>query len=275
MTPAYPFADFGLNHARTGLCGRCRAWAIMVNESLTAGRRAMQADRAAAQARRALFRGFRGRQDLRAPLHAHRHPDGQHAVLQHDAQSAAAAYRPRVLREGDRMGPAADELAVHAGPDDRHPGVRHDGRHHHRQSRHDRREISQSAVRERHHPLRDEGGRASASRNRGRTPASSNSTTRPSSRTASWSPSATARPSSSSGRRRNAFTSVRARRWRQEARQGDGSGADARHHRSRGFHHRREEGRGAQERVRFPEGCEQGRDRGRACWCASTASRPA
>ena len=58
---------------------------------------------------------------------------------------------------GDRVGPAADEFAVHARPDDRHPGVRHDGRHHHRQSRHDRRELSQSAVRGRHRPLHDRG----------------------------------------------------------------------------------------------------------------------
>ena len=38
---------------------------------------------------------------------------------------------------GDRMGPAADELAVHAWADDRHLGQRPHGRHHHRQSRHD------------------------------------------------------------------------------------------------------------------------------------------
>ncbi len=56
------------------------------------------------------------------PLHPHRHADGQHVVLQHDAQPAAAAHRPPLLRAGDRVGPAADELAVHARPDDRHHG---------------------------------------------------------------------------------------------------------------------------------------------------------
>src|SRR5262249_53481402 len=44
-----------------------------------------------------LFRGLRGRQDLRAPLYADGHADGQHAVLEHDAQSAAAAHRPPFL----------------------------------------------------------------------------------------------------------------------------------------------------------------------------------
>src|SRR6476659_8666138 len=48
----------------------------------------------AAQARRALFRGFRGRPNLRASLHPYGDADGQHVVLQHDAQSAAAAHRP-------------------------------------------------------------------------------------------------------------------------------------------------------------------------------------
>ena len=110
-------------------------------------------------ARRHLFRRFRGRAPLRAPAAPHRDADGQHAVLQHDAQSAAAAHRPAFLRAGDRMGPAADELAVHARPDDRHPGHRHDGRHHHRQSRHDRGEIPASAVRGRHRALHHRGHR--------------------------------------------------------------------------------------------------------------------
>ena len=52
------------------------------------------------------------------------------------------------------MGQAADELALHARPDDRHLGQRHDGRHHHRQSRHDRREVSRSALRGRHRERR-------------------------------------------------------------------------------------------------------------------------
>ncbi len=76
----------------------------------------------AAPARRALFRGFRSRPDLRASLLPHGHADGQHAVLQHDAEPAAAAYRSAFLRNRDRMGPAADEFAVHARPDDRHVG---------------------------------------------------------------------------------------------------------------------------------------------------------
>ena len=96
----------------------------------------------------------------------HRDADGQHAVLQHDAQSAAAPHRPAFLRAGDRMGPAADELAVHARPDDRHLGHRHHRRHHHRQSRHDRGEIPPSAVRGRHRPCTTEviGKRESKSR---------------------------------------------------------------------------------------------------------------
>src|ERR1043165_4620574 len=65
-------------------------------------------------ARRHVLRGFRGRPPLSAHAAAHRDADGQHVVLQHDAQPAAAAHRPRVLREGDRLGPAADEFAVHA-----------------------------------------------------------------------------------------------------------------------------------------------------------------
>ena len=40
------------------------------------------------------FEDFEVGKTLRAPLHPHRDADGQHAVLQHDAQPAAAAYRP-------------------------------------------------------------------------------------------------------------------------------------------------------------------------------------
>ena len=65
------------------------------------------------------FDVLRRRPALRAPAHAHGHADGQHVVFQHDAQSATAAYRPSFLRAGDRVGPAADELAVHARADDR------------------------------------------------------------------------------------------------------------------------------------------------------------
>ena len=137
---------------------------------------------------------------LRASAAPHRDADGQHAVLQHDAQSAAAAHRPAFLRAGDRMGPAADELAVHARPDDRHPGLRHDGRHHHRQSRHDRREIPAPAVRGRHRALHHRGPRQARIRTRGRAPGSSSSSTAPTTRTTSWSPSATARSSCGCGR---------------------------------------------------------------------------
>ena len=84
----------------------------------------------------------------------HRDADGQHAVLQHDAQPAAAAYRCAFLRHRDRMGKAADELALHTRADDRHLGQRHHRRHHHRQSRHDRRDVSPSALRGRHHARR-------------------------------------------------------------------------------------------------------------------------
>src|SRR5512139_609553 len=93
---------------------RFRPWTIMVNEALRAAAREVSDDGhdPAAQAGRALFRGLRGRQALRAPLHPHRDADGQHVVLQHDAQSAAAAHRPPLLRDRDGMGPAADELAV-------------------------------------------------------------------------------------------------------------------------------------------------------------------
>src|SRR6185312_8470948 len=122
------------------------------------GRDCNAGHRPAAQARRPLFRGFRGRQALRAPLHAHRHADGQHVVLQHDAQPAAAAHRPAFLRDRDRVGPAADELVVHAGADDRHSGVGHDRGYDHCQSRHDRCALPQSAVRGRHDSLPDHGG---------------------------------------------------------------------------------------------------------------------
>ncbi len=74
------------------------------------------------QARRPLLRRFRGRPPLRASAHPNGDADGQHVVLQHDPQSAAAAHRPALLRAGDRMGPAADELPVHARPHDRHHG---------------------------------------------------------------------------------------------------------------------------------------------------------
>ena len=82
------------------------------------------------------FEDFEVGRTYQAPLFPDRHADGQHAVLQHDAQSAAAAYRPALLRDRNRMGPAADELAVHARSDDRHVGQRPLDRHHHRQSRH-------------------------------------------------------------------------------------------------------------------------------------------
>src|SRR5262249_43655989 len=48
------------------------------------------------------------------------------------------------------MGSTTDELAVHPGPDDRHVGVGHYHRHHHRQSRHERGALSTSGVRGRH-----------------------------------------------------------------------------------------------------------------------------
>ena len=156
--------------------------------------------RSAPPARRHLFRRLRGRPPLRASAAPHRDADGQHAVLQHDAQSAAAAHRPALLRAGDRMGPAADEFAVHARPDDRHPGLRHDGRHHHRQSRHDRREIPAPAVRGRHRACHHRGPRqarieVAAGRRHRRIPS-----TAPTIRTTSWSPNATARSSCGCGR---------------------------------------------------------------------------
>ena len=60
-------------------------------------------DSPAAQAGRALFRGFHPRRAHRAPLYADRHPDGQHAVFQHDAQSATAPYRPAFLATAPGM----------------------------------------------------------------------------------------------------------------------------------------------------------------------------
>ena len=80
-------------------------------------------------------------------LHAHRDADGQHAVLQHDAQSAAAAHRPRTSARpetewGQPLMNSLFTLGLMIGIQ----VVGHDGRHHHRQSRHDRCEISQSAV---------------------------------------------------------------------------------------------------------------------------------
>src|SRR5262249_48875984 len=50
--------------------------------------------------RRALFRGFPAGPSVRASPHPHGDADGQHVVLQHDAQSAAAAHRPALLRAG-------------------------------------------------------------------------------------------------------------------------------------------------------------------------------
>ena len=120
------------------------------------------------------------------------------------------------------MGQAAHELPVHPRPDDRHLGQRHDGRHHHRQSRHDGREVSRPAVRGRH-GQRDDGDRRQA-RIASRAPmrASSTSSTAPTSRTArSW-PNAAARPSCASAqrRRRDALAALRAGRQPAEAREG-------------------------------------------------------
>ena len=159
------------------------------------------------------LRGFRPRRGRRASLHAHRDADGQHAVLQHDAQSAAAAYRPAFLRAGDRMGPAADELAVHARPDDRHVGQRPHRRHHDRQSRHVRGEISASAVRRRHRARHDRNHRQARIEIAAPAPASSSFITAPTTRTTSSSPNAAARllcacgRSDAQGGRRQAFRS--------------------------------------------------------------------
>ena len=141
------------------------------------------------------LRGLLGRPDLSPPPDPHRHPNGQHAVLEHDAEPAAAAYRRPFLRDRDRMGPAADEFPVHARADDRHFRQRHHGRHDHRQSRHDRRRVSRPrcskatrfAPRRRFWPC--------APPSRAPTPAWSSSGTARSSRTARWSPSAVAPPS--------------------------------------------------------------------------------
>src|SRR5436309_12248491 len=103
--------------------------------------------------RRTLFRGFPAGPGVRASPHPHGDADGQHAVLQHDAQPAAAPHRPAFLRAGDRMGQAADELAVHARADDRHLRQRPHGRDHDRQPGNDRGQVSASAVRGRHRAL--------------------------------------------------------------------------------------------------------------------------
>ena len=86
---------------------------------------------------RALFGGIRRRPCV--PAHALTRTVTESdnmlfSVMTHEP--AAAAYRFR-LRRRERMGQAAGQLAVHARPDDRHFGQRHDARHHHRQSRHD------------------------------------------------------------------------------------------------------------------------------------------
>ena len=88
------------------------------------------------------FEDFVTGRSHRAPLHAHRHADGQHAVLQHDAEPAAAAHRPPFLREGDGMGQPLMNSLFTLGLMIGMSVSDTDRRHHDRQSRHDRREIS-------------------------------------------------------------------------------------------------------------------------------------
>src|SRR5262249_31319283 len=107
--------------------------AFMVNGALTSVFREVThgaGNRDPASARRTLLRGLRARRGVPAQAHPHGHADGQHAVLEHDAEPAAAPHRPALLRAGDRVGQAADELAVHTGADDRHFGQRSDRRDH-------------------------------------------------------------------------------------------------------------------------------------------------
>src|ERR1700737_2538404 len=109
-------------------------WVAMVKEALTSLDPGGDYDRAPPpQARRPLFRGFQGGRNHRAPAHPHGDRNGQHAVLEHDAQPAAAAHRPAFL-PGDRVETAADELALHARADDRDFRQRHHRRHDDRQS---------------------------------------------------------------------------------------------------------------------------------------------
>src|SRR5436190_3136191 len=146
-------------HSRVGYAGPCRSSMLhAISRSCRGGNDATgNARRRPPSARRTLLRGFPAGPRLRASTDTDRHPDGQHVVLQHDAQSAAAPYRPAFLRAGNRMGQAADELAVHAGADDRHLGQRSDGRHHDRQSGDDGSQVSASVVRRRYRPLHDRG----------------------------------------------------------------------------------------------------------------------
>src|SRR5215212_3416419 len=148
LTPAYAFAlQKTLWNRMSARRGRAHLWSsrrVMVNEGAAggggaisrAGKELIDGGDGTASSRRPVFRRLHRRPSLRAPAAAHGHADGQHAVLQHDAESAAAAYRPALLRAGNRMGSAADELAVYAGFDDRDFRERPHRRHHHRQSRH-------------------------------------------------------------------------------------------------------------------------------------------
>src|ERR1700693_5822040 len=110
-------APTALGASTAMLLPRFATSAVMVNGVLTIGPKGGfhgAGDRDPASARRALLRGLRPRRGVRASAHPHGDPDGQHAVLQHDAQSAAAPYRPAFLRARDRMGSAPDEFSVYS-----------------------------------------------------------------------------------------------------------------------------------------------------------------
>ena len=77
------------------------------------------------------------------------------SALTHNPQPLHIDHHFAAATEWDT---AAGQLAVHARPDDRHFRQRYDDRHHHRQSRHDRCEISQARV-PRRYPARDDRGR--------------------------------------------------------------------------------------------------------------------
>ena len=165
---------------------------------------------------------------------------------------AAPAHRSAFFGR-NRMGPAADELAVHARPDDRHLGQRPDARHHHRQSRHDRRQISRRrcsrATRSMSRPKLSASARAA----RAPMPASSSSTTAPTSRTARWSRNAAARPSCASGRSDVALAAFRSGRQRKEDREGAIVRRRRHHPRSRGFRRTRQQAEGAVNCRRRPQ----------------------
>ena len=222
------------------------------------------------------FEDFVDRRDHPAPADADGHPDGQHAVLEHDAEPAAPSHRRAFLRHRDGMGQPADELPLHPRAHDRHLRQRHDGRHDHRQSRHDGREVPRSAFRGRHAERDRQRSPASGNRSRGPTRASSTSSTAPTSRTARSSRNAGGRPSCASARppdmRSLLFVPGDSARKLEKAL---ASGRRRAHRRPRGFGRcrRRRTRRGGSRRI--PQGREGGPGPSASFTCASTALRPA